>query len=259
MPRGKNYVNNNKGVVVQSHKKKSPSMEACSYGAGCQRKDCIYRHDLDLPESKKSNDPCLSFLAGTCAFTAATCRKRHPPKAEVDRLLAKYSKVKCRFGDDCKTVNCLHMHPRDQQKTDPVAFLEQSAFPPLLYANKNTPVARDPVIPPGSAWRAAPVVVPFSQPPVHRQTHLNYQTMPQQQQQQQREQLVRNPMSVQTSAWFTGNPQEEDQSTEAQTMVNENADLNASSPMNHSPNFSANGQNNLNVNAKVWVPGVGFN
>jgi len=67
MPRGKNYVNNNRGVFLQASKKNKlkQSMRQCEYGSACNRPDCIYRHDF---VEEKSNEVCLQFLAGICAF-----------------------------------------------------------------------------------------------------------------------------------------------------------------------------------------------
>eukprot|EP00566_Odontella_aurita_P019459 CAMPEP_0113600310 /NCGR_PEP_ID=MMETSP0015_2-20120614/42638_1 /TAXON_ID=2838 /ORGANISM="Odontella" /LENGTH=306 /DNA_ID=CAMNT_0000508557 /DNA_START=313 /DNA_END=1233 /DNA_ORIENTATION=+ /assembly_acc=CAM_ASM_000160 len=122
MPRGKSYVNNNRGVSLQaSNKKKASQMVACMYGAGCTRDDCIYRH----PHGKsakgagqgaaeyQSREPCMPFLAGICTFPATGCRKRHPPQAEAERLIAKYRSTNCRFGDECRTRGCLYLHPAE--------------------------------------------------------------------------------------------------------------------------------------------------
>ncbi|KAL7558917.1 hypothetical protein ACA910_015495 [Epithemia clementina (nom. ined.)] len=233
MPRGKNYVNNDKGVTLVSHKKKSLSMEPCYYGPGCTRKDCIYRHDPNVADAKKTNDPCLTFLAGTCAFTATTCKKRHPPKPEADRLRAKYSQIKCRHGDECRTTSCLYLHPRDEKhKGEPVAFLEHNAFPPLSATNggdanhnRNGTSAdgkpRGTTLLPGSAWKAAPVVGVAPQVPPAISQHQQHQQPPQQlpqqrhqvqhQQHQQHQQHhdMTTPISAQAPAWFPGNPQEE--------------------------------------------------
>lgn len=120
MPRGTNYINNNKGVTLQVSRKKKHAVKmiACSYGAACTRADCIYTH----PNNKgaegvyhhQSKEPCMSFLADMCAFNAKTCRKRHPPRAEAERLIAKYRRMPCRFRDECRTAGCLYLHPGDE-------------------------------------------------------------------------------------------------------------------------------------------------
>lgn len=163
MPRGKNYTNNNKGVAMKAHKKKSDQMTQCFYGDSCTRKDCVYRHDKTASQGqKKSNEPCMAFLAGTCVFSASKCSKRHPPKDECDRLISKYQITPCRFGEDCKTNGCLFLHPSD------------NAFPPLPTASSasgntlsTTPLSSSTtsslgVLPVPSAWRPAPP------PPSHR-------------------------------------------------------------------------------------------
>lgn len=116
MGKGSNYVNNNKGVFLQKSKKNVPNMPMCQYGGGCTRPTCIYRHPTSKDPSfyQQSKEPCIAFLAGTCAFDANGCLKRHPPKEEADRLRAKYKKTRCRFGDECNTTGCIYLHPSDQ-------------------------------------------------------------------------------------------------------------------------------------------------
>lgn len=128
MPRGKNYVNQGKGVTLQaSDKSKGSQMVVCQYGTGCTRADCIYRHPYGKDDGRRgqrqaqegsrgsqSREPCMAYLAGICTFSAAGCRKRHPPPVECQRLIDKYSKVKCRFGDGCLTKGCLYLHRDDE-------------------------------------------------------------------------------------------------------------------------------------------------
>ena len=86
----------------------------------------------------------MAYLAGLCTFSASGCRKRHPPPVECERLVAKYSRVKCRFGDSCLTKGCLYMHPgddgyedagRETNAREPTYLVSQDmaagAFPPL--------------------------------------------------------------------------------------------------------------------------------
>jgi len=218
-------------MTLQIHDKKSASMEPCFYGAVCNRKDCIYRHDVEVPDAKRTNEACLSFLAGTCKFTATTCKKRHPPKQEAERLKAKYSKIQCRFGDDCKTNNCLYTHPRDAQKSDPVAFLEHSAFPPLSNRSDNSANLHR------SAWRAAPLVSP-PKPDTAGQSE------------------AAPPVAPSIDAQAVGNPQEESTNVVHPTHV----DHQPSPPTNGSgtPVSSLTKGKKLNVNAKMWQPGVGL-
>jgi len=146
MPRGQSYLNNNNGVALQAPK--STAMRACEYGVGCTREDCIYRHE----EGAQSEEVCLPFLAGKCTFTHEGCRRRHPENQEFDRLIAKYKRTRCRFGDECRTEACLYVHPNEMERVEP-AYIEPHhvAFPPLngaaAPAPKNLPVA--------SAWKTA--------------------------------------------------------------------------------------------------------
>ena len=114
MPRGKNYVNQNKGMTLTAHQRKSDGAkkEACLYGPACTRKDCIYDHSSTKPEFQKSSDPCMAYLAGQCLFTAPTCRKRHPPPHECDLLRVKYAKTTTSMDPAVQkktppTVNCV--------------------------------------------------------------------------------------------------------------------------------------------------------
>mmetsp|Transcript_6924 Transcript_6924/g.16499 ORF Transcript_6924/g.16499 Transcript_6924/m.16499 type:complete len:288 (+) Transcript_6924:214-1077(+) len=183
MPRGKNYVNQGKGVSLQAPVKKGGSqMTVCQYGTGCNRSDCIYRHpygkDSDkgrsssTNNSRQSREPCMAFLAGLCTFSASGCRKRHPPPLECERLVAKYSKVKCRFGDSCLTKSCLYMHPgddgyedagRETNAREPTYLVSQDmaagAFPALGASHASvacTPAAASSSAVAGS-WKPSPV------------------------------------------------------------------------------------------------------
>jgi hypothetical protein len=116
MGKGANYVNQNKGVHLEKNKKRSDNnMPACNFGGGCNRPACIYRH----PPSEQSKDACMAFMAGSCVFDAESCRKRHPPPHEVERLMLKYKRTKCRFAEDCKTKGCLFVHPGEELLPQP--------------------------------------------------------------------------------------------------------------------------------------------
>lgn len=106
MPRGKNYVNQNRGMVLQGRQKVT---EPCKYGSACNRKDCIYSHDV--ADTQSENAPCMAYLAGLCTFTKG-CRRRHPPDDECERLRTKYGNLPCRYGPDCHTEGCLYNHDR---------------------------------------------------------------------------------------------------------------------------------------------------
>lgn len=161
MPRGKNYVNNHKGVSLAPPRgKKAENMTECQYGAGCSRPDCIYRHPKakDDGSFKQSQEPCMPFLAGICAFSAKGCRKRHPQKEEADTLIAKYKSTRCRFGKDCRTKGCLYIHPGDEEETNTPGIMSAALFPPLDSPNgAQVPLtAARPLQ--NSAWKASPVV-----------------------------------------------------------------------------------------------------
>lgn len=153
MPRGKNYVNNDRGVSLQAGNKAKVNMIPCEYGSGCTRKDCIYRHE----GAKKREEVCLPFLAGKCTFKGDGCRKRHPSKEEKARLLIKYKRTRCRFGDECFTDGCLYLHPSEMEANEP-HYVEPHhiAFPPL----NGAATAAVPTPANNSAWKATPVVVP---------------------------------------------------------------------------------------------------
>eukprot|EP00536_Pseudo-nitzschia_multiseries_P005041 jgi/Psemu1/285499/fgenesh1_pg.91_\ len=167
MPRGKNYVNNQRGVHLQSKSgggKGALNMIQCEYGSACQRTDCIYRHDDPQKRSSAGggkNDVCIPFLAGKCTFEKG-CRKRHPSKNEVPRLLAKYKKTRCRFGDECYTESCLFLHPKEEKAREP-HFISPQNFPPLSSCepcdSKQVTCA-----PSDSAWSKNPPNVPADVP-----------------------------------------------------------------------------------------------
>lgn len=160
MPRGKNYVNANKGVALQASSKSKIFMRLCEYGSGCNRPDCIYRHE---DAEAKTEEVCLPFLAGKCSFAKDGCRKRHPTKEENERLLQKYKRTRCRFGDECYTESCLYLHPREVKPSEPY-YVEPHdvAFPPLSGASSAPNVTQP--LPPNSAWKK--VVAPQMQPPM---------------------------------------------------------------------------------------------
>mmetsp|Transcript_46762 Transcript_46762/g.122804 ORF Transcript_46762/g.122804 Transcript_46762/m.122804 type:complete len:456 (-) Transcript_46762:389-1756(-) len=99
-----------RGPTVAGHGAKGTKMPLCTYGAGCTRKGCIYRHP---PKAKAAADPeevCKPFLAGACQF-GARCRNFHPPSDEAESWRRKYAAIPCRFAEDCQNLNCLYWHP----------------------------------------------------------------------------------------------------------------------------------------------------
>lgn len=69
------------GLRLRGGKKKTSSMPMCTYGSGCRRKGCIYRHPPKTTSSTSNDakDPrtCKFFLMGQCTFGSG-CRYTHP-------------------------------------------------------------------------------------------------------------------------------------------------------------------------------------
>ena len=76
------------------------AMPACSYGSGCTRKGCIYKHPpkpktcipkrsggaaAAVPAEQKSGRVCVAFLAGRCTFGRG-CHDDHPAPADAAKL-----------------------------------------------------------------------------------------------------------------------------------------------------------------------------
>eukprot|EP00041_Stephanoeca_diplocostata_P031488 m.980863 g.980863 ORF g.980863 m.980863 type:complete len:262 (+) comp23970_c0_seq3:290-1075(+) len=86
---------------------KRTQMPVCKYGPACTRSDCIYRHPKG--EVEKSSTVCMAYVAGVCSF-GNKCTNRHPSADEIELLVAKYSKIQCRFGKECFNEACLYDH-----------------------------------------------------------------------------------------------------------------------------------------------------
>ena len=76
MPRGKNYVNQGKGMALQaSTKRGGQKMIVCQYGTGCNRPDCIYEHPYGKDDGKgrssanssQSREPHAWPISRACA------------------------------------------------------------------------------------------------------------------------------------------------------------------------------------------------
>ena len=103
-------------------KGKLTQMPLCDYGASCTRKGCVYRHPkkpdkpakevVCEPVREVSTEVCKPFLAGICQF-GKRCYNRHPGDEEAHELIAKYYKIACKWGDDCRSEGCLFNHPSD--------------------------------------------------------------------------------------------------------------------------------------------------
>jgi hypothetical protein len=121
MSRGNNYDSNQRGDHLQ------PKVDG--KGGPIMRPDGIYRQDEPQRSSGGKNDVCIPFLAGKCTFEKG-CRKRHPSKDDVPRLLARYKKTRCRFRDECYTEGCLFLHPKEERQQE-TSFIAPHHFPPL--------------------------------------------------------------------------------------------------------------------------------
>jgi hypothetical protein len=166
MPRGKNYVNNHRGVSLAAPKN-GAKMTECQYGAGCTRPDCIYSHPKGKGEFQQSQEPCMPFLVGICSFPSNGCHKRHPPKAEADRLIAKYKTTQCRFRDKCRTEGCLYIHPGDETTTSSgTPAVNAALFPPLGTTTGPRASAAHPPLQ-NSAWKTCPVLPRQHRPPAN--------------------------------------------------------------------------------------------
>mmetsp|Transcript_4579 Transcript_4579/g.6762 ORF Transcript_4579/g.6762 Transcript_4579/m.6762 type:complete len:254 (+) Transcript_4579:338-1099(+) len=115
MPRGTNYANSEKDqqTVATDPIKKNPKK--------------IAANKMDVSQS---NEPCMPYLAGSCTIPAGACKKRHPPKPEADKLIAKYKTVDCRFADKCRTKGCLYNHSGEKGGADQITE-NPLDFPPL--------------------------------------------------------------------------------------------------------------------------------
>ena len=222
MPRGKNYVNNNKGVSLQASANSKAAMQMCEYGSGCSRSDCIYRHP-DNNSTSKTDEICMPFLAGNCTFAAkGGCRKRHPKKEERARLLQKYKRTRCRFGDECFTESCLYLHPREVDPVEPY-YVEHHdvAFPPLNGSQAPSPSS---VLPSNSPWKGAPSVpLPQQIPPVQ--------------------------------AWY---PAATHQGSMAMQYYGQHMDMAYSDGLEGYPKENFGNSSSFNANAKEFIPGGNF-
>lgn len=98
-------------------------MPMCTYGAACNRRDCIYRHP---PKSAKPKPPepdenapvCMAFVAGWCTF-GAHCRNLHVDAQQAEEIRAKCAKTQCTWGWQCTNEACLFSHPEWAPETCP--------------------------------------------------------------------------------------------------------------------------------------------
>lgn len=91
-------------------KKKQTQLPMCTYGAGCTRPGCIYRHP---PKGvvPKSEAICMPFVAGFCEF-GERCRNVHLCESDAEALRRKYARTMCEWGVQCRNKLCLYSHPQ---------------------------------------------------------------------------------------------------------------------------------------------------
>ena len=135
------------GKPLHLQAKKDVTMPMCRYGAAClYKKTCIYRH----PEHQKqqpSGDSsdfqpkiCLAFVAGYCQF-GARCFDKHPSAEEVEEYKKILSTKPCKYGENCKTFNCLYSHPTPLESNLSAAapeFIPQSVMDSVFPSNVPT-------------------------------------------------------------------------------------------------------------------------
>ena len=290
MPRGKNYVNQNKGMTLTAHQRKSDGAkkEACLYGPACTRKDCIYDHSSTKPEFQKSSDPCMAFLAGQCLFTAPTCRKRHPPPHECDLLRVKYAKTKCRFGMECQTDGCLYSHdehPYYNSSLKTAAHsrphnlpppLNEASFPPLSgskldASSESEQLVHSPPLQQQQQQQAAATTMTPQQRQfmtmMMMQQRQQQQQQPQRgwiptppgnpaQQQQQHSSLQQGPFPPPFPPHYAPQHQQQQQPITS-TRTNFHSNSNNNNNRANGNNSNTNASDSLNVNATEFVPGGG--
>jgi hypothetical protein len=121
----------------------------CTYGAGCNRPGCIYRHP---PKGAvpKTEAICMPFVAGFCEF-GGRCRNVHPCESEAGALRHKYARTPCEWGAQCRNKLCLYSHP---QQADELAAYGLASMG--LHGTTESATARhDPPMPllPGGVWQ----------------------------------------------------------------------------------------------------------
>ena len=115
-------------------RKGKTKMPACTYGAACTRKGCIYSHPPKRAggAEKKSTEFCLHYVAGHCPY-GKRCKNRHPSQARCEELRRTYATQPCRFGDNCHTEGCLYRHSWTPAPPLPAAAAAAAAFVPAAY------------------------------------------------------------------------------------------------------------------------------
>ena len=92
MKRDTNIYLRGGGNKSKSNKNQMPM---CTYGAGCTRSDCVYRHPPP-PEKDPDAPVCMPFISGYCTF-GTRCTNRHPHGEEAAKLRAKCAQTACKY------------------------------------------------------------------------------------------------------------------------------------------------------------------
>lgn len=101
-----------KGKPLHLKSRGGQKMPICRYGAACTyQKTCIYRHPENITNNKSSKI-CVAFIAGKCSY-GKNCNNKHLLENEIPKYKSKFNSVPCKYGIECKTVDCLYAHEVD--------------------------------------------------------------------------------------------------------------------------------------------------
>ena len=68
------------------------------------------------PEKTVGNKICFAFVAGTCSLNSSSCTLIHPTETICAEIRRGLSTKECQFGSECYNRNCLHKHPKHDNK-----------------------------------------------------------------------------------------------------------------------------------------------
>ena len=64
---------------------------------------------LGKGKGKKIQKLCFHYLRGQCTKGEA-CESRHPEEPERKRIFGQMQKTPCKYGKDCKRMDCIFVH-----------------------------------------------------------------------------------------------------------------------------------------------------
>lgn len=105
------------GKPLRLKANKHIQLPLCRYGTACMyKKECIYRHPTSTASSatlpSTSNQRiCMAYIAGNCEY-GKSCFDKHPSEAEAEELRETLKAKPCKYGENCRTENCLYEHPQ---------------------------------------------------------------------------------------------------------------------------------------------------